>query len=205
MQEELRNSPNGNVAFGVNCIQLGTCLRLHIESRLTDEGLLAEILGFLVVMLPLEDSKSLVDQREDIDTHGLVPLLHFHSLVEFLDCLREVLLVKEELAVVVIDIRNVLKVLHGPLKGGHRGRHGTHLVLRHTKLDVGENEAAVKFDRLLVVLGSIRKLPKNEVKLRAMIVNIGIILVVRNREIKIVRRRILVSYTVLGCGRRTYL
>lgn len=151
-------------------------------------------------MLPLEDSESLVDEREDVNAHGLALLFHFHSLVELFDRLREVLLVKEELAVVIVDIGHVLKVFHGSLESGHRRCHRAHLILGHTKLDVGENEAAVKFDRLLVVLGRVRKLTKNEVKLGAMIVDVGVILIVSNREVKVVGCGFLVPYTVLDCA-----
>lgn len=79
---------------------------------LTDKGLLAQVLSLLEVVLPLEQSKSLVDQRQDVDTHGLVLLLFLDSLVELLDGLRIVLLVKKKLTVVVVDVGNILEVLH---------------------------------------------------------------------------------------------
>lgn len=197
LQEELGDCSHGNVAFGIDYTGLVSNTSCNSKCRLTDEGLLAEIFGFLEVMLPLEDSERLVDERKDVDSHGLALFLHVHGLVELLDGLREVLLVEEELSEVVVDIRHVLKVLHRSLESGHGGCNGAHLVLRHTKLDVGENEVAVKFDRLLVVLGGVRKLPKNEVKLSAMVVDVGVVLVVSDSELKIVRCGILVPCPVL--------
>lgn len=144
-------------------------------------------------MLPLEQGQSLVDQREDIDSHGLAVLLHFHRLVELLDGLREVLLVKQQLTVVVVDIRHILEVLGRASERSHGGSDGSHFVLRHTQLDVRVDEAAVKINRLLVVLGRLCKLSEDEVQLRTVVVDVRVILVVRNRELKVIRSSILVS------------
>ena len=129
-------------------------------------------------MLPLEDGKGLVDEREDINAHGLVRLLHLDRLVEFLNSLGEVLLVEEELSVVVVDIRNVFEVLDGSSECSHSRCNRSHLVLGHTKLDVRVDEVAVELDRLLVVLGGVREFSKDEVELSAVVVNVGVILVV---------------------------
>lgn len=77
---------------------------------LTDKRLLAQVLGLLEVLLPLEEGKSLVNQRQNINSHRLALLLHLHSLVKLFDGLAIVLLVEEKLSVVVVDIGNVLKV-----------------------------------------------------------------------------------------------
>lgn len=149
-------------------------------------------------MLPLEDRESLVDEREDIDPHRLALLLHLDRLVELLNRLLEVLLVKEKLAIVVVHIRHMLEVLHGPLERRHGRGYGSHLVLRHTQLDVREDEIAVQFDRLLIVLGSIGKLPEDEVKLGTVVVDIGVILVVGDGEFEVIRRSVLVTYAYIS-------
>jgi len=81
------------------------------DDKLTDKSLLAEVLRLLEIVLPLEQGKGLVDQRQNIDTHGLDLLLHVDGLVELLNSLGEVLLVEQEFTVVVVDIGDILKVL----------------------------------------------------------------------------------------------
>lgn len=148
-------------------------------------------------MLPLEQGKRLVDQRQDIDTHRLDLLLHVDSLVELLNGLGEILLVEQELTIVVVDIGDLLKVLQRSPEGSHGGCNGAHLVLSHTKLDVGVDEGTVKINRLLVVLGGFRKLSEDEVELSTVIVNVGVILVVGNGELEVISGGILVSYRSL--------
>lgn len=131
-------------------------------------------------MLPLEDGKSLIYEREDIDAHGLARLLHLYGLVEFLNSLGEVLLIEEEFSVVVVHVGYVFEVLDGSSERSHSRGNGSHLVLGHTKLDVRVDEAAVEFDRLLVVLGGVREFSKDEVELSAMVIDVGVILVVGN-------------------------
>lgn len=148
-------------------------------------------------MLPLEQGKRLVDQRQNIDTHGLDLLLHVDGLVELLNGLGEVLLVEQELTIVVVDIGDLLKVLQRSPEGSHGGCNRAHLVLSHTKLDVGVDECTVKVNRLLVVLGGFCKLPENEVELSTVVVDVGVILVVGNGELKVISGGILVSYKSL--------
>ena len=148
-------------------------------------------------MLPLEQGKGLVDQGQNIDTHWLDLLLHVDRLVELLDGLLEVLLVKQKFTVVVVDVRHVFKVLDGSSEGGHGGRNGAHLVLRHTQLDVGVDESPVKVNRLLVVLGGFRKLPEDEVELSTVVVDIRVILVVVDGDFKVIRSGVLVSCMLL--------
>ena len=148
-------------------------------------------------MLPLEQGKGLVDQGQNIDTHGLDLLLHVDRLVELLNGLGEVLLVKQEFTVVVVNVRHVFKVLDRSSEGGHGGRNGAHLVLCHTQLDVGVDESPVKVNRLLVVLGCFRKLPEDEVELSTVVVDIRVILVVVDSDFKVIRSGVLVSYTLL--------
>lgn len=148
-------------------------------------------------MLPLEQGKRLVDQRQNIDTHGLDLLLHVDGLVELLNGLGEVLLVEQELTVVVVDIRDLLKVLQRSPESSHGGRNRAHLVLGHTKLDVGVDESTVDVNRLLVVLGSFCKLSEDEVELSTVVVDVGVILVVGNGELEVISGGILVSYKSL--------
>jgi hypothetical protein len=161
---------------------------------LTDKGLLAKALSLLEIMLPLEQGQGLVDQRQNVDTHGLALLLHLDSLVKLLDGLREVLLVQEKLAVVVVDVRDLLEVLHRSAESGHGGGNRAHLVLCDTELDVGEDERSVQVDRLLVVLRSLGKLAQDEVELGAVVVNIGVILVVVDGDLEVISGGILVTY-----------
>jgi len=171
---------------------------------LTDECLLAQGLSLNKVMLPLEQSQSLVDQGQDVDAHGLALFLHFDGLVELLDGLGEVLLVEQKLTVVVVHVRYVLEVLDRPAESSHGGGHGAHLVLGHTELDVRENEGAVEVDRLLVVLGGLGELAQDEVELGAVVVDIGVILVVGDGKFEVIGSSILVSCSTVrkACGGR---
>lgn len=159
----------------------------------TNEGLLAEVLGLLEVVLPLEQSKSLVDQGQHVDAHGLASLLHLNSLVELLDGLGVVLLVEQQLTVVVVHIRHLLKVLHGATESSHGGGNGAHLVLCDTELDVGEDERAVEVNGLLVVLGGFGELAEDEVKLGTVVVDIGVVLVVVDGELEVIGGGLLVT------------
>lgn len=142
---------------------------------LTDKSLLAQLLGLGEVLLPLEQSKGLVDQGQDIHAQRLSRLLHLHSSVELLNSLLELLLVEQELTIVVIHIRHLLEVLHAATEGGHGRGDASHLVLSDTELDVRENEVLVEIDGLLVVLGGLGELPKDEVELSTVVVNIRIV------------------------------
>jgi len=144
-------------------------------------------------VLPLEQGEGLVDERQDVDAHRLAQLLHLNGLVKLLDGLSVVLLVEEKLSVVVVNIRNLLKILHRPAESGHSGGDGAHLVLGHTELNVGENEGSVQVDGLLVVLGSLGKLTQDEVELGTVVVNIGVVLVVVDGKLEVVGGGILVS------------
>ena len=60
------------------------------------------------------------------------------------------------------------------------------------------DETAVEVDRLLVVFGSIRKLTEDKVELGTVVVDIWVVLVVSNCELKIIRCRFLVSCVLLA-------
>lgn len=169
------------------------------KKSLTDQSLLAEAFSFLGILLPLEDTKGLVDQRQHIDGRRLGLAFHLNSLVELVDGSLEILLVKEQLAIVVVHIRNVLKLLDRSLKRSHGRSDRAKLVLGHTKLDVRVNKGRVEVNRLLVVLGSFGKFAKNEVELCTVIVNVGIIFVVRDGKLKVVDRSVLVSCFLSVC------
>jgi hypothetical protein len=53
---------------------------------------------------------------------------------------------------------------------------------------VGVDEVAVQVDGLLVVLGGFGEFLEDEVELRAMIVNVGIVLVLGDCQVKVVLR-----------------
>lgn len=144
-------------------------------------------------MLPLEQCERLVDQRQNVDSHGLDLLLHVHRLVEFFDGLVEVLLVQQKLTVVVVNVRHLLKVLYRSSERGHGGCNRAHLVLRHTKLNVRVDEGAVEVNRLLVVLGSFSELPEDEVELGPVVVDIRVVLVLGDGEFEVIRGGVLVS------------
>jgi hypothetical protein len=59
---------------------------------------------------------------------------------------------------------------------------------------VREDEGTVEIDRLLVVLGGFGKFTEDEVKLGAVVVDVGVILVVRDGELEVVSSGILVTY-----------
>lgn len=120
LEEELGHGSNGNVALGINWSGISIYVYTTASRKLTDQGLLAEVLSLLEVLLPLEQSKSLVNQGQDIDTHGFALLLHLDGLVELLDGLGVVLLVEQKLTVVVVHIGDVLEVLNCPSESGHR-------------------------------------------------------------------------------------
>ena len=183
LKEELGHGADSNVALGVD-----------------DESLLAEVLGLLEVVLPLEQGEGLVDQGQNVDAHGLALLLHLHGLVELLDGLGVVLLVEQELTVVVVYVRDILEVLNRPAESGHGRSNGAHLVLCHTELNVGVDESAVEINRLLVVLGGLGKLGQDEVELGAVVVDIGVILVVGDSKLKVVSSSILVAELQVQAG-----
>lgn len=139
-------------------------------------------------MATLEDAQGFVDKRQHVHAHRLCLLLELNGGVELFNGLWEVALIKEKLAEVVIDIRDVGEVLDATTESSHRGCYRAHLVLRHTKLNVREDELTVQINRLLVVLLSFSKLSLDEVELRAMIVNIGICAVLSYRLGKILLR-----------------
>lgn len=167
------------------------------DDKLTDKSLLAEVLRLLEIVLPLEQGKSLVNQRQNIDSHGLDLFLHVDGLVELLNGLGEVLLVEQELTVVVVDIRNLLKILQRSPEGSHGGCDRAHLVLSYTKLNVGVDKGTIEVNRLLVVLGGFRELSEDEVELSTVIVDVRVILVVGNGELEVISGGILVSYKLL--------
>jgi hypothetical protein len=156
-----------------------------MKSRLTDKGLLAELLGLREVLLPLEQSKRLVDQGQHVHASGLGLALELNGRVELLDGLVVLALVEEQLAVVVIDVGGLLKVLHAAAEGGHGRGDGAHLVLRHTELDVREDEVAVEVDRLLVVLLRLGELALDEVELSAVVIDVGILGILRQGRLEV--------------------
>ena len=149
-------------------------------------------------MLPLEERQRLVDQGKHVHAHGLGQLLHLDGGVELLDGLLVLALVQEQLTVIVIHIGDLVEVLDAATEGGHGGRDGAHLVLRNTELDVGEDKVAVQIDRLLVVLGRLGELALDEVQLRTVVVDIRVISVLGQREVKIFNR-------LVGCTCRLVL
>lgn len=58
---------------------------------------------------------------------------------------------------------------------------------------MGVDERPVEVDGLLVVLGGLGKLSKDEVELGAVVIDIGVILVVSNGELKVIGSSIFVS------------
>lgn len=146
-------------------------------------------------MLPLEQSQGLIDQGQNVDSHWLALLLHLNGLVEFLNGFSKILLIKQQLAIVVVDIRHVLEVLDGASECRHGRGHRAHLVLGHSKLNVRVDEAPVKVNGLLVVFGRLGKLPKDEVQLRAVVVDVRVILVMCNCQFEVIGCRVLVAYS----------
>lgn len=86
---------------------------------LTDEGLLAELLSLAEVLLPLEEGKRLVDQRQHIHRHGLGLLFQLNGSVEFLDSFAELGLVQKKFTIVVVDVWDLGEVLDAPPEGRH--------------------------------------------------------------------------------------
>jgi len=125
--------------------------------QLTNKSLLAQVLSGREVLLPLEEGKGLVDEGQDVHSAALLAndlLLHLNGSLELLDSLLVLLLVKQKLTVVVVDITLVAEVLDAAAESSHGRGNRAHLVLCDTKLDVRENELRVEVDRLLVVGGS---------------------------------------------------
>lgn len=149
-------------------------------------------------MLPLEQRERLVDQRQNIDSHGLDLLLHIHRLVELFDGLVEVLLVQQKLTIVVVDVWHLLEVLDRSSERGHGRCNRSHLVLCHTKLNVRVDEGAVEVNRLLVVLGGFGELPEDEVELGPVVVDVRIVLVLGDGEFEVIRGGVLVSCMLLA-------
>lgn len=165
------------------------------DGDLTDEGLLAELLSFSVILLPLEESESLVDERKDVHAHGLGLLLKGDSSIELLNSLLELVLVEEKLAIVVVDVGGLVEVLHATAEGGHRRGDGAHLVLGNTKLDVGEDEVGVEVDGLLVILGGLSELSLDEVELGAVVVDIRVLGVLLNGLVEVLLSLVGVTWT----------
>lgn len=154
--------------------------------KLTNQGLLAQLLSFGEFLLLLEQSQSLVDQRQNIHGHRLGLLLHFHGGIKLLDSLLELALVEQQLTVVVVDIRHLVKVLDTPSEGGHGGRYRAHLVLGNTELNVRKDEGGIEVDGLLVVLGSLLELAVDKVQLSAVVVDIRVLVILLNGLLEIV-------------------
>ena len=57
------------------------------------------------------------------------------------------------------------------------------------------DEGTVKVDGFLIVLGSFGKFTEDEVKLGAVVVDVSVVLVVGDGELKVIRSGILVSYS----------
>jgi hypothetical protein len=93
--------------------------------KLTNESLLAQVFSGREVLLPLEERKCLVDEREDVHSAALLAnnlLLHLDGSLELLDRLLVLLLVEQQLTVVVVDIALVAKVLDATAEGSHGRR-----------------------------------------------------------------------------------
>ena len=67
---------------------------------------------------------------------------------------------------------------------------------------MGEDEGAVQVNRLLVVLSSFSELSKNEVKLGAVVVDIRIVLVLSDGELKVIDSAFLIACSRLVSSRR---
>jgi hypothetical protein len=117
--------------------------------ELTNKSLLAQILGGGEVLLPLEESKGLVDERQNVHSSALLAndlLLHLNGGLELLDGLLVLLLVEQELTVVVVNIALVAEVLDATAEGSHGRGDRSHLVLCDTELNVREDELRVEVD-----------------------------------------------------------
>jgi len=168
------------------------------EFELTDESLLAEILSGREVLLPLEERKCLVDERQHVHSAALLTnnlLLHLNSRLELLDCLLVLLLIEQQLTVVVVNIALVAEVLNATTEGGHGRGDGTHLVLGNAELDVREDELRIEVDRLLVIGGGHGELGKDEVKLSAVVEDIRVGGVVLDGKLEVTG-----GFVTLGCN-----
>jgi hypothetical protein len=58
--------------------------------------------------------------------------------------------------------------------------------LRDAQLDVGEDEGTVEFDGLLVVSRGVGELTEDEVQLSSMVVDVGIVFVLRGRLLEVI-------------------
>lgn len=168
-----------------------------IFGELTNESLLAQVLGSGEVLLPLEEGERLVDEREDVHSAALLAdnlLLHLDGGLELLDSLLVLLLVEQKLTIVVVDVALVAEVLNAAAEGGHGRGNGAHLVLCDAKLDVREDELGVEVDGLLVVGCGHGELGKDEVKLSAVVEDVGVIGVVLDGKLEVAR-----GLVALGC------
>lgn len=147
--------------------------------KLTDQSLFAQLLSRLEVLLPLEQSECLVDQGQDVHASNTLLLLHLNGSLELLNGLLVLLLVEQQLTVVVIDVRDLVEVLHAAAESGHGGGDGAHLVLCDAELDVREDEGLVQVDGALVVLCGLAEFRLDEVELGAVVENVGVLLVLR--------------------------
>lgn len=111
----------------------------------------------------MEDGEGFVDERQHVHARGLGLALELNGHVKLLDSLVVLVLIKEQLAVVVVDIRSLLEVLHAAPESGHGRGDRARFVLGHTELNVGEDEVGIEVDRLLVVLLCLGKLALDEV------------------------------------------
>ena len=87
LQQQLCHGGNSNVALWID-----------------DERLLAQLLGIVEVVLPLEQRKGLVDEGQDVHSEGLARLLHLDSSVKLLDSLLVLLLIEKQFSVVVVNV-----------------------------------------------------------------------------------------------------
>lgn len=152
----------------------------------TLEGLLAQLHGLIEPVFPVAVQQRLIDQRQHIDRARPVLLVELDGVVEFLNGLRVLLLVQQELAVVVVHVAGVLERLERAAERRHRRGNAAGLVLRYAQLDVRVDEVRVEINRLLVVLGRLRELAEEEVELRAVVVDIRVVLVVADCGVKVV-------------------
>jgi hypothetical protein len=151
LEKELSHGGDRDVAFGVDCgvLLVWNTLKMSMVRELTNESLLAKVLGGGEVLLPLEEGKSLVDERQNVHSSALLTddlLLHLNGSLELLDGLLVLLLVEQKLTVVVVDVALVAEVLDAAAEGGHGRGDRAHLVLCDTELDVREDELRVEVD-----------------------------------------------------------
>lgn len=104
--------------------------------RHTDQGFLAQILGLGIVLFPLEESKRLVDEWQNIHAYRSLLFLHLDGGLKLSDCIVELLLVKQEFSIIVVDIGHSLKVFDDATECSHGRCNGSELVLRYAELNV---------------------------------------------------------------------